>query len=187
MKNGMVTLFSFCLILCLSPKLMARDQGGGKHYVFNLVGTGYQYQRPVPDPESGGTMDALCFDLALVNMQNRQIVGTASDCLSAISIAESGTIALTGTTYFHLPQGTLITQGKTTVAEVEQATATTDGTPMTHITGASGSGDAIVGGTRRFANSTGTARLSGMVNLKDFGGVDGDPITFDCIFVVDLD
>lgn len=186
MKTRIATLLTLSLTLCLSSKLIAGDSGGGKHFVLNLVGTGYQYTSTVPDPE-GGEMDALCFDLALVNLQNRQIIGSASDCLSEISAAESGTVALTGTSYFHLPQGTLITQGKTTVAAVEQTTVTPYGAEITHITGASGSGNAIVGGTRRFANSTGTARLSGMVNLADFTGVDGDPITFDCIFVVDLD
>ncbi|MEH6584633.1 MAG: hypothetical protein V7754_22085 [Halioglobus sp.] len=187
MKYRIVTLFTLALMLSVSPKLIAGNQGGGKHFVFNLVGTGYQYADTVPDPESGGEMDALCFDVALVNLKNRQIIGTASDCLSEIENAESGTVFLTGTTYFHLPQGTLITQGKTTVAAVEQTTVTPGAGDITHITGASGTGNAIVGGTRRFAKSTGTARLSGMVNLSDFTMEDGDPITFDCIFVIDLD
>lgn len=185
--NTKIAILLTSLTLCLSSNVIAGNKGGGKHFVFNLVGTGYQYASTVPDMESGGEMDALCFDVALVNMQNQQIVGSASDCLSEITAADTGTVALTGTTYFHLPQGTLITQGKTTVAAVEQPTVTPHGAPITHITGASGSGNAIVGGTRRFANSTGTARLSGMVNLAGFGGVEGDPITFDCIFVVDLD
>ena len=187
MKYKTVTLFTLTLMLCLSPQLFAGDKGGGKHFVFNLVGTGYQYASTVPDPESGGEMDALCFDVALVNLKNRQIIGTASDCLSEIMAAESGTVFLTGTTYFHLPQGTLITQGKTTVAAVEQTTVTPGAGPITHITGAAGTDNAIVGGTRRFANSTGTARLSGMVNLAGFTGMEDDPITFDCIFVIDLD
>lgn len=187
MKYRIVTLFTLTLMLSLSPKLLAGGQGGGNHFVFNLIGEGLQYSSMVPDLESGGEMPASCFDVDLVNMQNQQVIGTASDCLSEISVAESGTVFLTGTTYFHLPEGTLITQGKTTVAAVEQITVTPGAGPITHITGASGTDNAIIGGTRRFANSTGTARLSGMVNLAEFAGVDGDRIIFDCLFVIDLD
>ena len=53
MKYKTVTLFTLTLMLCLSPQLFAGDKGGGKHFVFNLVGTGYQYASTVPDPESG--------------------------------------------------------------------------------------------------------------------------------------
>jgi len=98
-----------------------------------------------------------------------------------------GGVALVGTSYFHLPQGTLITRGYTSVQPVTQTTETTWGQGITHITGASDTGNAIIGGTRRFAGATGTVRLSGMVDLSEFGGNVGDPMTFDCLFVIDLD
>ncbi len=57
---------------------------------------------------------------------------------------------------------------------------------MTHITGASSKKNSVLRGTGRFKNSKGTVRLSGMVNMTDFTGDEGSPITFDCLFVIDL-
>ncbi len=145
------------------------------------------YESTVPDID-GDFMDdpAICFDTELVNMKNRQVIGTATDCLSNITPVGSG-LALIGTTYFHLPQGTLIVRGKTTVQPVTQETVTPDGQTITHITGASSGQNAIIGGTGRFADSTGTVRLSGMVDMTEFAGNVDDPIVFDCLFIVDLD
>ena len=175
---------TLALMLGLAGNVYA---GGGKRLILNLVGTGYQYSGALIDHPAVPD-DALCFDLALINAKNRRVMGTATDCLSGINgETTSGNIMLTGTTIFRLPQGTLITQGLTTVAPVEQPTTTPDGQVMTHITGASSTENAIVYGTKRFAESTGTARLSGMVDLTDFSAMDGDPMTFDCLFVIDLD
>jgi hypothetical protein len=44
--------------------------------------------------------------------------------------------------------------------------------------------NSIIGGTGRFQNATGSVRLSGAVNLSELG--DG-VITFDCVFVINLD
>lgn len=114
------------------------------------------------------------------------VIGTATDCLSSITQSPP-CVALVGTTYFNLPSGTLITRGNTTVAEILHDITTPKGQMMTHITGEAGEDNAIIGGTGRFEYATGTARLSGMVNLSKFTGAVGDPITFDCIFVIDLD
>lgn len=61
-------------------------------------------------------------------------------------------------------------------------TVTPAGQTMTHITGAPGTGNAVIDGTGHFAGATGTAHLSGMVNLSGFGLQVGDPISFDCLF-----
>ncbi|MDA9982775.1 hypothetical protein N9H39_08595 [Gammaproteobacteria bacterium] len=160
------------------------DQGGGNHYVFRLFGTGTAYENMVPDG-SGGEMAALCFDVNLMDLKNRQVVGTAIDCLSEI-VDVGGNIDLIGTTFFNLPRGTLITQGLTSVRPARPGTETDVG-PITHITGAASTGNAIIDGTKRFTGATGTARLSGMVNLAVFGGAAGTDITFDCIFDISLD
>ena len=187
MKNKIRFLSTVFTGLALSPFVLAGDQGGGKHLVFNLVGTGHQYASTVPDIDGDGVDDpALCFDVSLVNMKNQQLVGSATDCLSEISMEETG-VALVGTTYFHLPNGTLVTRGRTTVAPVLHETITPAGHMMTHVTGASSDDYAILGGYGRFARANGTARLSGMVNLSAFTGTAGDPITFDCLFVIDIE
>ena len=76
----------------------------------------------------------------------------------------------------------LVTLGNTTV----QPTTTTierDGTTFTHITGANGSGNAVLGGTGQFSKAVGQVRLSGQVDLSMLAS-DGI-ITFDCVFIVD--
>lgn len=68
-----------------------------------------------------------------------------------------------------------------------QPTIIPGGQSITHITGASSDGNSIIGGTRRFSDKTGSARLSGMVDMSNFAGNVGDTIVFDCLFIIDLD
>ncbi len=165
----------------------ADNRGAGNHYMLNLVGSGDMYLSTVPDIDGDGYEDdALCFDIELINAKNRRYIGTATDCLSNINLAGTG-IQLVGTTYFYMPEGTLVTRGSTTVQPVLHPTVTPSGQVITHITGASGDGNAVIAGTGRFAGVQGTVRLSGMVDMTDFTGAEGTPIVFDCLFVVDLD
>jgi len=91
-----------------------------------------------------------------------------------------------GTTYFNFPQGELVVRGKTTVQPALHPTVSASGQAMTHITGAASPDNAVISGTRRFAGAEGTVRLSGMVDMTHFAGDVGDPISFDCLFFVDL-
>jgi hypothetical protein len=47
--------------------------------------------------------------------------------------------------------------------------------------------NSVIGGTGRFASASGKVRLSGIVSMANFAGNVGDPIVFDCLFVMDLD
>jgi hypothetical protein len=192
MKITWKLLLTISLALFLSNGVFAKDQGAGKRYVFNVIGAAPAVAREVPDPdgEPGELMPADCFDVDLIDMKNKRLIGTATDCLSRLEVVTGDFehIRLIGTTTFNLPQGSLTTQGLTTVAIVKQPThtpptpSTPNGVSVTHITGAAGIGNAIIGGTGRFRNASGTARLSGMVDLSEPG-----EITFDCIFVIDLE
>lgn len=144
--------------------------------------------RNVPDIDGDGYKDeAFCFKVQLVNLKNKKEIGTAVDCLSQIDGDNpGGGIKLVGTTYFKTPHGKLVTRGETTVQPVLQETVTPSGVEMTHITGASSKDNSVLYSTGRFKNSKGTVRLSGMVNLTDFTGDEGSPMTFDCLFVIDL-
>ncbi|MFT4940322.1 MAG: hypothetical protein ACI88A_003374 [Paraglaciecola sp.] len=186
--NTKRTVFTILFIyLGVSLSAFAASNGGGKISAFNLVGAGAMYEGLVPDIDGDGVEDAaICFDVDLFNIKNGQLVGTATDCLSNINPVGTG-LALVGTTYFHLPQGTLVTRGNTTVQPVTQNTVTPTGQVITHITGASGTGNSILYGDGKFAGSTGTLRLSGMVDLSNFTGTVGDPIAFDCLFVINVD
>lgn len=185
--NKIITSFAaICFFLGLSFHAMAEGNSAGKHFVLNLTGTGYMYES-VEDLDGDGVADdpAICFDVDLINAKNQQRIGTATDCLSNVTPTGTG-LALVGTTYFHLHEGDLVVRGNTSVQPVFQSTVTPAGQNITHITGAAGTGNAVVDGTARFAGATGTARLSGMVDLSGFGGNVGDPIFFDCLFVIDL-
>ena len=172
------------LVFVLAP---SHAQGNGKRLVLNLVGEGTAYEMIIPDPDNpNSTTTAFCYDVDLFNAKNTQLIGTATDCLSNFEMIGGG-VALVGTTTFRLPQGTFVTQGRTTVQGVLKPTTTTDGHPITNTTGASAAGNSILEGTKKYKNATGTVRLSGLVDLTKFNLVDGGMIFFDCLFVVDFD
>ncbi len=125
-----------------------------------------------------------CFDADMVNPRTGRSVGTASDCLDLASIAaigDDGGFAINNTTFFNFVDGTVVSLSRTTIQPVEDAA---DG--PTHVTGEVSSEDNILAhlGTGAFTGRTGRTRLSGMVDMSDFGG---NTITFDCIFVIDVD
>lgn len=187
MKNTLILLMKLFLILTLSQSAMATEPGGGKRYVFNLLGTAMATPGMVSDPDNPGEqMAADCFEVDLIDMKNRRQIGKAVDCLTVQEvIGDFEFIRLIGTTTFNLPQGSVTTQGYTTVARVQQNTESPAIGTITHFTAAAGKANAIIGGTKRFKNATGTSRLSGLVNLADL--LVTNEITFDCIFVVDVD
>ena len=164
MKNQSIWLI--IMSICLSASFyVGANQGGGKHLVLNLVGSGDMYESVVPDIDGDFIDDpAICFDVKLVNMKNQQVIGTATDCLSNITPMGTG-LTLVGTSFFTMPNGTLITRGSTTVQPVLHSTVTPNGQNITHITGASTDGNSIIGSTGRFKNATGIVRLSGMVDI----------------------
>jgi hypothetical protein len=122
-----------------------------------------------------------CFDLDLVDPETGSVIGHATDCLIVVSSVGSG-LFIEAATFFYLPEGLLVVEGRTTVQP------TTGGsTPATHITGSipTPGSDSVLHGTKRFRDATGEARLSGAVNLSKLQS--DSEITFDCVFVVDLD
>ena len=122
----------------------------------------------------------------MIDLKNGKHIGTAVDCLTVQEIiGDAEFIKLIGTTTFHLKQGSLTTQGFTTVAKAQQPTVSPTVGDITHTTGAAGAGNAVINGTKKFKGINGTSRLSGLVNLAYLGTL--GQITFDCIFVVDLD
>lgn len=187
MRSLVIAIISMSLLTTFAAYAGNQQENAGKHLVLNLVGSGEMYESTVPDIDGDGNDDsAMCFDVQLVDVHTNQVIGKGTDCLSMVVPTGTG-VALVGTTYFHLQGGTLITRGKTSVQPVFHPTVTPRGLTVTHITGASSDQNSIIGGTGRFAGATGTARLSGMVSMANFAGNVGDPINFDCLFVVDLD
>jgi len=157
--------------------------GVGNNIAVRLAGTGQAYDGNDLFSEFGlPLLDAVCFDVDLIDVKTSSVIGRASDCLSGItpSVTDSG-VMLTGTTFFFFPGGTLISQGLTTVQPVLHGSA-----DFTHITGAvpSPGDNGVIYGDGKFKNANGPVRLSGAVNLSLLNS-DG-LITFDCAFIIDI-
>jgi hypothetical protein len=122
--------------------------------------------------------DAACFDLDLLELKTDRVIGTAVDCLSNINEVGDG-LALTGTTFFHFNEGTLVSRGLTSVQPVTHGSVN-----FTHITGAvpEPTDDSVIWGDGRFSRAHGPVRLSGAVNLSRL--VSHGEITFDCVFLI---
>lgn len=177
MKSVLKTLLFATVIISILVPIVAKP-----NLAVGLRGTSLGVPDLVPDIDGDGQDDpAMCFDLDLVDLKSGRTIGSATDCLSNITPVGDG-LALVGTTYFHFPEGVLVTRGLTSVQP------TTIGSPdFTHITGGIPVHDenSVLMGTGRFHKASGAARLSGAVNLS---ALDSDGlITFDCIFIIDLE
>jgi hypothetical protein len=196
MKSSLVPVLlaaGVSLTLALSqPVLSQPAPRPDRTLVVQVKGTAVAETRDI-DTDGDGIPDttADCYDVGLFDPNTGRQIGTATDCLSDINVVVDDdpanppfgyNIALTGTTFFHLPGGTLVTQGLTTVRPALQPTAQ-NGVTFTHVTGANGDAG-IQYGSGRFSHAFGDARLSGLVNLSRLA-TDGE-ITFDCLFVIDL-
>jgi hypothetical protein len=155
----------------------AEEREGPKNFVVALQGTAEGVLRTYD------AVDYLCFDVDLVNPATGRIIGPATDCLdpdSILDIGGDGGFGINNLTFFGLPGGTVASLSRTTIQPVEDASQ-----GPTHITGEVASDDNILThlSTGRFETATGNTRLSGQVDMSQFG--DGI-ITFDCIFVVNI-
>jgi len=89
--------------------LTAQGAGLGSNIAVRLVGTGTAYDGDTLFDAFGLTpVGALCFDVDLVDIKTGLVIGAASDCLSDISGNPVDGLALTGTTFFYFPGGTLV-------------------------------------------------------------------------------
>ena len=170
--------------LLLALPIAAPAAGLGTQIAVRLVGTGTVL--PVQDQaalfeEFGIPADtsALCYPLDLVDVKTGKVIGYAADCLTEIDDSGFPSVALTGTTFFFFRGGTVVTRGLTTVQPILHGSVL-----FTHITGAipSPGDNSVMYGDGKFHGVSGTARLSGAVNLAGFPGA----ATFDCVFILDF-
>jgi len=96
--------------------LTAENQADEQHHIFKLAGTGSMHKMQVP----GLDEEAMCFDVELYNAGNKY-VGSATDCLSDVQPKANG-LTILGTTFFYLPQGTIVTRGKISIQPVLEET-----------------------------------------------------------------
>lgn len=164
-----------------NTEAVARPGPNGHDLVVALRGTGEVAIQEIPETDQG-TTEGLCFTVDLVDLATGNVIGDATDCLADIDPDAGGGMALTGTTIFNFPGGTLVSRGRTSVQPVLDGSV-----DFTHITGAvpQDGENSVLSGTGRFNRATGSVRLSGAVNLSELDS-DGK-ITFDCVFVISLD
>lgn len=164
-----------------------RRGNAGKHMVLNLVGPATAYDQTVPDIDGDGKDEpAKCFNVGLVDADTNKPIGVGTDCFAQVTPQGTG-LAMVTTTYFHLPSGTFIVRLNTSGQPLLHPTVTPSGVTVTHMSGAAAKQNPIIGGTGRFARETGTARLSGLLNMENFSMEKGGSVIFDCLFVIDLD
>jgi hypothetical protein len=173
--------FTFCTFVMAVIIIgnTAYAAGLGTNIAVRLVGTGDVFNGDTLFTEFGLTPDgALCYDLDLVDVKTGDVIGSAADCLTNLNPIGTG-VALTGTTFFFFPGGTVVSRGLTTVQPALHGSL-----DFTHITGAipQPGDNNVVYGDRKFKNASGPVRLSGAVNLTNFP----NQATFDCVFVLDV-
>jgi hypothetical protein len=176
-------IFLFILVTLLSVS-GANASGKGINIVVLLAGegladnTGNQFTQlglVVPD-------GVLCFDIDLIDAKTDRVIGSGSDCLSAITPSENGGMALTATSFFHFPGGTLVSEGLVSVRPKLHGLD-----EYTHVVGAAPapSENNVIYADGNFEDAAGSVRLSGLVNLsrlQEFG-----IINFDCVFIIDIE
>lgn len=173
-----IRLWSFSLALLFLGST-ASAAGLGNSIAVRLVGTDAMFIGDTLFADFGLAPEgAQCYDLDLVDVKSGDVIGSAADCLTDINVVGSG-VALTGTTFFFFPGGTVVTRGLTTVQPTTHGSA-----DFTHITGAipQPGDNNVIYGDGKFENASGPVRLSGAVNLTGFPG----EATFDCIFILDI-
>lgn len=170
-------------LLLLATVISIQTVAAKNTIVVALRGTDTGEMRTSPVP--GETKELLCFDVDLIDLKTGKVIGTGSDCLEVLGMDECGGLRVIGTTVFNLPQGILISRGLTTVQP------TTHGSVgRTHITGSipEAGDNSILHGTRKFQEASGPVRLSGAVTMQPDVPSAGDlTISFDCLFVIELD
>jgi hypothetical protein len=177
------------LLPSFAAEALAEEGSADPRLALQLLGEDEVEERDIPPiyNEAGDTVLAdrgLCFDVDLLNLRTGKVIGTATDCLALVEEQGDG-LVLVGTTTFNMPGGSFTSRGVTTVEPV----ATHPQFPSlssaaTHTTGSipdESPGNNVIAGSGRFAGLEASVRLSGAVNMSQFGaGIIG----FDCIFVV---
>ena len=168
-------------VIALLITLEAAVAGNTRVVALRGTSTGEIRTSPVP----GEINNLLCFDVDLIDLKTGNVIGTASDCLDILGMDACEGVKVIGTTVFNFPQGTLIARGLTSVQP------TTHGSlGVTHITGAipEAGENSVLHGTKNFKEASGPVRLSGAVKMEPDTPSPGDlTITFDCVFVIELD
>ena len=158
-----------------------KETDSGMQIAVVLAGTATGETRDI----NGSPME--CFDVDLLDPGNGKVIGKGTDCLDLNTIeliGDGGGMQLENTTFFKFDEGTIVSISRTAAQPFSNPLPASG---ATHITGEISSGDNILPdmGTGKYKGISGSTRLSGAVDMSQFAGP-GTPVTFDCIFVINL-
>ena len=167
-------LLTFCFVF-VTGSLEAKAEP--PNIVVNLHGTAKGVDKFIDG------VPMVCFDVDLRNLNTGKVIGQGTDCLNLLSnlpIGDDGGFGIDNTTFFNFHRGTVVALSRTTIQPAESGNGV-------FITGAVSVDEDNIQtelGTHRFRNATGKTRLSGIVDMSEFN--ENTIISFDCIFVIDL-
>ncbi|MEM7203765.1 MAG: hypothetical protein AAF628_26110 [Planctomycetota bacterium] len=125
----------------------------------------------------------VCFDVDLVDVLSGRVIGHGTDCLDMASMTADPSggpgFAISNTSLFQLPQGSLKTRNRTTVQPI------LEGSPgLTHGTTDVATALNVLEANGGFNGARGIARLHGGVDMSRF--TTDNVISFNCLFVITL-
>jgi hypothetical protein len=163
----------------LISELTAFEKGQERNsLVLQLKGYAFPTPRTIQLPE--GPVDALCYDVDIIDVATGEVIGRGTDCLYNMAGDGAG-VTLNNATLFRLPGGNLLTLNHTGI----QPHSLIFGNDATHVTGAVPTEDNIVRGTGCYRGAEGIARLQGAVDMSQFAAT--GELGLDCIFIIELD
>ena len=128
-----------------------------------------------------------CHVIPMTNPASGLTVGTGIDCLGPMPAHDgSNGLEVTALSLFIRADGngSLVTTGLTSVQPFIHHIGDADGA-VTHMTGSIPAGPGgVLGGTGMFRNASGSARVSGAVDLSQAGS---DTVLFDCLWLIEFD
>ena len=180
MKRILPALTALALSLALfAPEAPADTKATPRNIVVALKGTAVGEMQRLETPS--GPVDALCFEVDMIDVNTGEVVGRGVDCLTNVTPNGAG-LSLIDYPIFEFPYGTIIAESPVSVRPVEVPFP-----DVTHLTGsfpAFAGENNIVFANGRFEGRTGSVRMSGGVDMSQLETL--GQITFNCIFVIDF-
>lgn len=180
-------LLSLVLIYFFANTAFANDQAEDKrllNLLWLLDGIKNTYECEIPATDQG-TTKATCHDHDIINLKTGRIIGTATDATADVVQVDTGLVG-TGTTFFYLPQGTLVIRGRGTIQPVLYGTPTLDNHPVTHIAGIfpnERGANNVLNGMGVFKKAEGSFSLLGALDLTNSASGQS---AFHCVFFMDI-
>jgi len=179
-RTIMMTIALFTTVLGFLANASAAENG--RTFSVLLQGKDVGETRPIPLIETTKTNEGNCFDVDLIDVMTKKVIGTAARCFADSNTVGTG-MALTETTFFRLKEGTIVSRSRLIIQPA------IDSPPeVTHIAVAipEAHGDTVLAdaGSGAFKGTLGSARLAGTMDMSQFR--ERNEIAFNDMAVIEL-